>query len=409
MKILFVTPYLPYPPMSGWRTRVYQLMRGLAGRHDVTLLSYRRPEHDADIVALREIATVHPVMHALTMGSDKRRDQLTSLLSPASYQWRRLRSTVMQQAISRLLAAERFDLIQVESSPMAGFDFGRETPVLIDEHNIEYELLYRLYQEERSPARKLYYRLEYTKFRREELRCWQRSAGSIFTSEREEQIFRGLLPNKPTITAPNGVDIDYFSPADEPADPDSIVFTGLMSYRPNVDAVLYFVREVLPLIVRSRPNARFTVVGASVPEEIRRLAGPNVAVTGTVPDVRPYLARAGAVVVPLRMGSGTRLKVLEGLAMGKAMVSTSLGCEGIDVADGDHLLIADEPPSLSRAILRLLDDPALGAALGRRGRALTEAHYSWPAIVATLEGFYDQVLHRERPAVVAQPLRAAGR
>jgi glycosyltransferase involved in cell wall biosynthesis len=138
----------------------------------------------------------------------------------------------------------------------------------------------------------------------------------------------------------------------------------------------------------------FTIVGADATEEVQRLAGPGVVVTGTVPDVRRYVARAAAVVVPLRMGSGTRLKVLEGLAMGKALVSTSLGCEGIDVRDGEHLLIADDPRDFAAAVLRLLDDSGAAAALGQRGRALAVAQYSWATVVEGLEGFYTDMLSR---------------
>src|SRR5207245_4095187 len=132
---------------------------------------------------------------------------------------------------------------------------------------------------------------------------------------------------------PNGVDIDSFQPSLGVRDPNNVVFVGVMHYRPNVDAAMYFVREILPHLVRERPNLTFTIVGGGPPEELRRLAGKNVVLTDRVPDTRPYVARAGVSVVPLRMGSGTRLKVLEGLAMGSALVSTSLGCEGIDIVD----------------------------------------------------------------------------
>jgi glycosyltransferase involved in cell wall biosynthesis len=173
-----------------------------------------------------------------------------------------------------------------------------------------------------------------------------------------------------------------------------MIFTGLMGYRPNVDGAVYFVHEILPHILRVRPDATFTIVGAAPAEEVTRLAGPNVRVVGEVPDVRPYLAAAAVSVVPLRMGSGTRLKVVEGLAMGKAIVSTSLGCEGIAVRDGEHLLVADEPLAFARSVLRLLDDSDAAAALGRRGRELAVDQYDWAASAQQLETFYAGVLGR---------------
>ncbi len=209
------------------------------------------------------------------------------------------------------------------------------------------------------------------------------------------------MPAKPTHVAPNGVDIEYFQPSPKPVDPNSLVFTGLISYRPNTDAVLFFVHEVLPHIVKARPEAVFSIVGMGPPDEILRLASPNVKVTGEVPDVRPYIQNASIFVVPLRMGSGTRLKVLEGLAMGKPMVSTRLGCEGIEVRDGEHLLMEDDPQAFAQAVVRLMEDRELSARLGTAGRALVEQNYSWESIVQTMQQFHLQLLQKRQQGVEA--------
>jgi len=176
-----------------------------------------------------------------------------------------------------------------------------------------------------------------------------------------------------------------------------------MKYRPNVDAALYFVRQVLPQILAVRPALVFYIVGGEPPAEVRELAGPHVVVTGTVADVRPYVRNAAVFVVPLRMGGGTRLKVLEGLSMRKAMVSTTLGCEGIDVEDRRHLLIADTPAAFASAVLRLLQEPALGEALAEAGRDLVDRRYRWERVVGELEAFYDELLDRsdDRAAATA--------
>ena len=376
---------------------MYQLVRELSRRHQVTLLTYGRENETpgaeaANIAALRAVgAEVHVVPPPRPLGG-KRGAQALSLLSPRSYQTASLRSSAMQDAVMRLLAGSAFDLVQVESSQMAAFDFGSNVPLVLDEHNLEYELLYRLYQGERAPGRRLYNWAEYVKFRREEQACWRQADACLLTSGREREILRGLLPDKPAVVVPNGVDIEFYLPSDVPVEPDSLVFTGLMSYRPNIDGVVYFVEEVLPRIHQVRPNVTLTVVGAGAGAEVERLAGPRVVVTGAVPDTREYFARAAAAVVPLRMGSGTRLKVLEGLAMGKPMVSTSVGCEGIHVRSGEHLLIADEAQALADAALRVLTDAGLAASLARQGRALVEREYGWAAITAQLEVFYHQVL-----------------
>jgi glycosyltransferase involved in cell wall biosynthesis len=175
------------------------------------------------------------------------------------------------------------------------------------------------------------------------------------------------------------------------------VFTGLMKYRPNVDAAIFFVDEILPRILVRRPTATFYIVGGDAPPAVTRLASRNVVVTGTVDDVRPYVQKAAVVVVPLRMGSGTRLKVLEGLSMGKPMVSTSLGCEGIDLVHREHLLIADEPRSFASAVLELMSKPDTAATLGAHGRSLMLQRYRWEAAAHELDGFYGRL---RRPSSV---------
>ena len=401
MRILILSPTLPYPPTWGFVTRVYHFLRLLARRHSVTLLTYADADDSQNVASLRAICTdVHAIPPVITTGT-KRFRQLSSLLSPVSYQWRSHQSAHMQHTLTELTQQQRFDVIQIESSQLACFDFDRRVALVLDEHNIEYELLYRTSRTESSPLRRAYNWIEYKKFRREEISSWHRATGTVTTSAREAAIIREIAPGKPTKSVPNAVDVEYFSPSSEPTDPDAIVLTGLMKYRPNVDAAVYFVRDMLPQILAARPNLVFYIVGGEPPDEVRQLAGSNVVVTGTVADVRPYVHKAAVFVVPLRMGSGTRLKVLEGLSMRKAMVSTSLGCEGIDVEDKTHLLIADNPESFASAVLRLLEDTTLAETLARAGRDLVDRRYRWERVVGDLETFYEELLgRREEPIVL---------
>ncbi|MDQ2800809.1 MAG: glycosyltransferase family 4 protein [Armatimonadota bacterium] len=376
---------------------MYQLVRELSRRHRVTLLTYGREEDSREVeaenvAAMREVCAEVVVVPPPRLWGGKRGAQALSLLSRHSFQMSSLRSPAMQAAVTRLLSEGAFDLIQVESSQMAGFDFGRGVPIVLDEHNLEYELLYRLYKGERSPGRRLYNWAEYVKFHRQEQACWRRADACLLTSGREQEILNALLPDKPAAVIPNGVDIEFYQPTPVQGEANHLVFTGLMSYRPNIDGAVYFVKEVLPRIHQARPGVTVTIVGAGAGEEVERLAGPGVVVTGAVPDTRAYFARASAVIVPLRMGSGTRLKVLEGLAMGKPLISTSVGCEGIHVCSGEHLLIADDPQPFADAVLRVLTDTSFAEALGRQGRALVEREYGWAAITTQLEAFYAQVL-----------------
>jgi glycosyltransferase involved in cell wall biosynthesis len=305
----------------------------------------------------------------------------------------------MQRALDRVLSEQNFDIVQVESSRLGVFDFGNHPVTILDEHNLEYELLERTARADRFPPRKAYMWIEHMKFRREERSCWARFNGCILTSDREEAVVSSRGRSVPTAVVPNGVDIDYFRPLDSPVDPNSIVFTGLMTYQPNADAAAYFIREVLPLVRRSRPSARFTAVGWGLPPELERLLGNGVHHTGRVADVRPYMAKAAVVVVPLRMGSGTRLKVLEGFAMGKAVISTTIGCEGVNVEAGRHVLIADDPQHFAEAVVGLMGDPERRRQLGLEARRLVESEYRWETVVGRLESF-----HIDRVAASAQRL-----
>ena len=397
LRILIVTPSIPYPPNWGFGIRVFQIVRQLSQRHSVSVLCYADEGDDDKVAALAEVChSVHTVTSPLPDSRSKRTAQLLSLLRRSSFQTASVRTSAMQLRATELVSSEKFDLVQFESSQMSWLELPSGLPSIVDEHNIEYELLQRMYQTERSPFRKLYNWGEFRKFRREERASWHRADGCAVTSDREGAILAGFEPHQLIHVAPNGVDITYFTGDDKAVDDNSIVFTGLLSYRPNIDAVTFFTKQVLPLIVRRRPNVVFSIVGLGAPSEVTRLAGPNVRFVGEVPDVRPAVRSAGAFVVPLQMGSGTRLKILEGLSMGKGMVSTTLGCEGIAVRDGQHLLVADDPVAFAEAVLSLLDDRQLAARLGREGRALVEQSYSWLSIVDGLERFHERVLDARR-------------
>jgi glycosyltransferase involved in cell wall biosynthesis len=390
-RILVVTPYLPDPPEWGSAIRVRELVREMSTRHRVTLLAYTMPWQAENARKVREICeSVHTVAAPWPDGSD-RAGRLRSLTSRTPYAVRRLTSPAMQRALDELLAGGAYDLVQVESSLMSSLDLSRAPATILDTHNIEYELLRRTVRVERSWPRKAFNLVESVKVRHTEVGAWRRHDGCAVTSERERLELMAAVPNKPVVTVPNGVDLGHWEP--QGGVPTSgIVFTGLMSYRPNIDAVTYFVREVLPLIHRVRPAETFTMVGWGLNDEVRALLRPRVTATSRVPDVRPYLAGAGVVVAPIRIGSGTRLKVLEALAMARPLVSTSLACEGLDVVPGRDLLVADDPVRFANSVIQLLEDRTLADRLGADGRRLMESRYSWTAAAAQLEELHDRVL-----------------
>jgi sugar transferase (PEP-CTERM/EpsH1 system associated) len=393
LRVLILTPSLPYPPIWGFGIRVFEFVRLLARRHEVSLVTYAEPGEEEKIKAVAAVcSSVHTVPRNPETERSKRLAQLSSVFSSDSYQRRSLSSSAMQQKLDELMKRERFDVVQIESSQLAGFTFDPRAVTVLDEHNIEYELLYRMYSTEGSPLRRMYNWLEYQKFKREEVTSWQSVSGVVSTSAREEVIMRQAAPKTPVMVAPNAVNVEYFCPSDEPIDSDALVMTGLMHYRPNIDGAVYFVREILPHILASRPKAVFYIVGAGATNELKRLASDNVVVTDTVADVRPYVYKSAVFVVPLRMGGGTRLKVLEGMSMAKAVVSTSVGCEGIDVTHDEQLLIVDEARGFADAVLQLQADRARRLEMGRAGRQLVERQYRWDSVVDRLEGFHARLV-----------------
>ena len=391
-RVLVLGVWFPYPPRWGWAVRVYHLARQLARRHDVTLLTYGTSADEANVANLREEGIrAETVLRERPSKAARRRDQVVSLFSRLPFESYIARSKELQQAIDRLSADRPFDVIQLESTLVWPFRFPRESKLVLDEHNVEYENYARHQEMERSPVRKAFYAFEAAKVRRYEQAAWRQVAGCVLTSAREEEIVREHAPETETVVVPNGVDVDYFQPASGDREPASIVFNGVLDYRPNLDAALFLVDEVLPLVRAERPDASATIVGRGAPAELERVRGVNVEATGEVPDVRPYLQKAGVVVVPIRAGSGTRFKVVEGLAVAAPMVSTTVGCEGIGVRDGEHLLVADSAEEFAGAILRLLGDPELGKRLGAAGRQFVEDEYSWESAGQRLETLYDRL------------------
>jgi glycosyltransferase involved in cell wall biosynthesis len=391
MKILVVSPHFPFPPRAGVKVRAYNLLRQLAVRHDVTLLSSAGPHDQDGIEALGKHLRVVTVPRPEPAGAARRLRQLRSIVTFQSFWTAELSSTALQDAIDELCATVPFDLVQLEASVLCALEIPAGIRVVLDAHNIEYELLQRMATGERSLARRAFNTLEYRSYRRFEERSWTRVDGCAVTSGREERIVRAAAPQTLTAVVPNGVDLEFFTQSNAAVEPRTVVFNGTLRYRPNVDAAHYLVDDIWPLTRAQYPDARLIIVGNVPAAEQRSLDQPGVVLTGEVPDIRSYLRRATAVVIPVRMGGGTRLKVLEGLAMGKAMVSTSVGCEGIATRDGVHLLIADDAPTFASRMSQLFADSALRERLGKAGRSLIEAEYSWDLAGGELEALYQRV------------------
>lgn len=397
MKILVVAPYLPSPPRFGGQRRIDGLARELASRHDVSVLAFNGTdewEHqsvEATSAFCREVRTL-PDYEPREPGA-KRKGQLRSLLSPKSYEHALTsRRDDFQRALDEMLAATDFDIVQVEFMQMAPFRFdrARNRPLLVlDEHNIEYDILRRTAAAGTGVTRRVYNAVNWRKLAREERSAWRRFDGVAITSDRDESLLREQQADCRTAVIPNGVDIHGFPRSTEPTDPGSILFFGAINYFPNADGVAYFVDDIFPAIRARRPDATFRVLGPGAGDDVLARQGDGVEIVGMVDDVNPHIDRAAVVVVPLRIGGGTRLKIVEALSKGKAVVSTRIGAEGIDVVDGEHVLLADDPRDIADRVEQVLADPRLAQRLGDAGRRLAEERYSWAVVTDRLERFYE--------------------
>lgn len=399
MKILFVTPFLPSPPRFGGQRRLDGLMRSLAANHELSVISFNASDPfnqlslDATRSYCREVITF-PDMEFLD-GRDKRRLQARSMLSRYSFEYLLLaRRREFQTRLQQLIDSGRFDVVQVEFAQMAAFSFklnARRPRTVLDEHNIEFDIVKRTASADVGPARRVYSAVDWRKLRREERAAWRRFDGVSVTSERDAAILRGLEPRTRISVVPNGVDIGQFRPSTAPCDRDALLFFGAINYYPNQDGIQYFLEQVFPRVLARRPKTKLWIVGP-VGDDMKRLNSANIEVTGFVDEVEPYLDRATAVIAPLRIGGGTRLKIVEAMSKAKPIISTRIGAEGLDVTHGKHALLADEPEDFAAQIERVLADEELASSLGRAARQLAEERYSWTSLVKTLERFYDELL-----------------
>ncbi|WP_298490589.1 glycosyltransferase family 4 protein [uncultured Chloroflexus sp.] len=395
MHILMLSPYPPYPPRGGGALRIYHLLRGLAARHTVTLLSFAPDEAAAQAMQpLRDLADVRIVIGPLARSLGQR--ALTTLVSPWPDMALRNASTAYSATLAELLANEQFEVVLAESIEMAPYLLQARhsgARLVLDEFNAEYLLQRRaaLNDLRRAPRPKAiigggYSLIQWFKLAAFERHVLQTIDRALVVSAEDAAALRRLAPNAQLHLVPNGVDCSHFAPlAALPT--NDLIFIGTLDYRPNVDAVLWFTHEVLPRIHQHHPALRLRLIGRRPhPSLIALHDNQTIIVTGEVADTRPALASAAAVVIPMRIGGGSRLKLLEALAMAAPVVSTTMGAEGIPgLRDGEHLLLADTPETMAVAVNRLVNDRPFAQRLGQAGRAFVCAGYDWSKIVPQLE------------------------
>jgi len=382
VKILWICPTFLHPTTRGGQIRTLGMLRELNRSHEIHFAALQRPEDGSEGVARSaEYCTQsYPVFHdpPKTRSTAFGIQALTSIFSQMPLAVSRWRSSALRLRIDQLLKEQRFDHLVCDFLAAAP-----NVPVMqraaLFQHNVETIIWDRLRDTASNPINRLIYRYEAARMLEYERSMCRAAARVIAVSEEDAERMRSLFGIPHVSAVPTGVDIDFFAPPADPAPIADLMFTGSMNWMPNIDGVSFFCRDVLPLILARKPDCRVVIAGRTPPPSITRLSEihPNLSVTGTVPDIRPYLWGSKVCIVPLRVGGGTRLKIYEAMAARIPVVSTQVGAEGLPVSHGENILLADEPQQFADACLDLLASRDQRDRLSERAWNLVASHYSW--------------------------------
>lgn len=396
MRILFLSSRSPYPPNCGHALRTYNLIREAVKKHDITLVSYVLSQDEE--TGIREMEGICSKVVSVPVPIAKGRSRLyagllRNLFSDRPFLAHKYGTPLMTNTVRELLRDNTYDLVHIDTLWMAVHRHAvKGLPVVVSDHNVEYRVLEKRAGLESGIARR-FWSTQARRMRNFEIRVLNESTCTVAVSDADTEGLRQLVPAARVFTVPNGVDVDFFQPDWTAPRKNVVVFVGNMDYQPNVDAVRYFTGSIWPMVHHERPDSEFVVIGARPPAVVRKCGEiPGVKILGFVDDVRPYLQTASVYVAPLRVGGGTKLKVLTAMACGAAIVSSPVGAEGIDFENGREMWVEDTPESTADRILAVLRNPNEQISLGMAGRCLVERLYSWPHIGEINEAVYQTAL-----------------
>ena len=395
MRILWLNAGLLLPLDKGGKLRTWHLMRHLAQRHDITYLSFADPAMTAaDRDGMREVCSrlhVIPRTDPPKGSSAFYADAARRTFDPLPYAVGKYRSREYREKVGELLATGTFDLVVCDFLvPAVNMPRLLPCPSVLFTHNVEAEIWRRHYERQPDPVRRLLFRQQWRRMLRFEAMTMRRFDLVLAVSDTDRDTFRRLYPGDlraPVFTVATGVDTAFFAPrVEEVVRPNHLVFTGSMDWIPNEDAMQHFCGDILPLVRAEEPGVTLSIVGRSPTPAVQRLAAlPGVEVTGRVDDVRDHIAAGAAYIVPIRIGGGTRLKIFEAMSMARAVVSTTVGAEGLPVTHDRDVIIADTPHAFASAVVSVLRDPARRVQLERAARDLVVARYDWSAVAEELD------------------------
>lgn len=384
-KILVLAGRLPYPVDDGWKIRTFFLIRSLAQTGaELDLLVFGDPLEDCG--ELKDLCrNIHIIPRKKSYSPI---DLFRGVYSKTPFTVLNYADDRFTAEFERLTTENDYDYVQVEDINLAQYALNKRGPKrVLDMHNIESDLLRRYADKEKSFFRSAYARLTASKLERYEMTAVSNFDGVLVCSGKEKRELEVKGAETPVQVVPNGVDCPFYSDIDPDSQEKAIVFVGSMDYHANISGIEFFASDVLPLIKKECPELKVYVVGKNPPDHIKSLSDDNFIVTGGVPNVRPYLEKGLLTIVPLLVGGGTRLKILESMAAGRAVVSTSLGAEGIEISHGDNILIADKAEDFAAEVLKLVSEPKMRNELRDRARDFVVGKYDWSSIGKNLQDF----------------------
>jgi polysaccharide biosynthesis protein PslH len=401
LKILWVKVGGLVPLDTGGKIRSYHILRELSCRHDVTFFtSYA--EHRDDVHGELDHNFARVMRYSLRVPQSRSFGHLAQyaggFFSKRPHQFVRYHSPQVTLELRQLLEKEKFDVVVCDflaAAQLIPWHF--PTPKVLFTHNVEALIWKRHCAVARNPLWKAICWREYCTTAFAERRYLNLADHVLTVSDTDREVFAQTIDPAKITVIPTGVDSDFFRPRAGEEQPNTLVFTGSMDYMPNEDGICYFVEQILPRVRLHLPNVALLVVGRRPSPRLLKLATmtPGVEVTGSVEDIRPYVQRGSVYVVPLRVGSGTRLKIFEAMAMGKAVVSTSVGAEGLPVRPEQNILIADTPDEFANAVVRLIADRNLRIELGRAARELVVQKHSWGSVAQHFELTLERLLSED--------------
>jgi len=390
MHILWIKTELLHPVDKGGRIRTYQMLRQLRREHRITYLALDDGAGGPEAIE-RATEYCHDVV-AVPFATRAKRTKgfywelLQNLASPLPYAVAKYRSPAMTRELRRLLAVGDVDVVVCDFLfPSLNVPSDLGVPTVLFQHNVEAAIWERHAQVAKHPVKRLYMREQWRRMRAFEGRECRRFDKVVAVSQEDCAVLARAYGLHGVEEVPTGVDTEFFRPSHSVTrNRNEIVFTGSMDWLPNEDAVAWFAEAILPRIRAQVPDAQFTIVGRTPSQPVLDLARTHhdITVTGSVPDVRPYMERAAAFVIPMRVAGGTRLKVYEAMGMEIPMVSTTIGIEGLPVRHDAELLVADEPDAFATAVVRLLREPPLGARLAANAAKRVRAEFGWREVAA---------------------------